>query len=474
MANKDGRETLGITTKKEQALGDWFSEVIVKAGFADYSPVKGCIYYYPPAIYAWEKVQRFADELFNQIDIENVYLPMFIPEEMFAKEAEHVEGFKPEVAWVETDSGKWAVRPTSEVLFSDVFSRKIRSYKDLPLKYNQWCSVVRMETKAVKPFLRGREFLWQETHAIYATKEEAMNDVIYVLNNIYKKISEELLLLPVITGRKSQREKFAGAEFSFGMESIMPDGKALQTGTTHYLGTGFARSFNITFLDENNQTKYVHQTSWGISTRLLGAAIMVHSDNKGIVLNPELIRNKIVFVPIIYKDNQEPVKYAKILAEKLKVFNPIVDDRDYTPGWKFNEWELKGIPLRIEIGPKDLEKKQVVAVLRHSNEKIIIKWDELTEEKINQLFYKMKRELYDNAKRMMDSYLDEAKTLEEFEQKILQNKLIKVHFCDNPECEEKVKEKYGVTSRVIVEEKEGKCIFCNKPSKYVAYFGSSY
>ncbi|MEM2116084.1 MAG: proline--tRNA ligase [Candidatus Woesearchaeota archaeon] len=472
--NMNGRETLGITIKKEDSLGDWFSEVIVKAGFADYSPVKGCIYYYPPAIYAWERIREFANKLFQEIGIEDVYLPLFIPEEMFEKESEHVHGFSPEVAWVETDSGRWAVRPTSEVLFSDVFARKVRSYRDLPIKYNQWCSVVRMETKSVRPFLRGREFLWQETHAVYSCEEDALKDVIYVLNNIYKRISEELLLIPVLAGRKSEKEKFAGARKSFGIEGIMPDGKALQLGTTHYLGQGFARVFDISFLDEKNQKKYVHQASWGISTRMIGAAIMVHSDNKGIVLNPELIKNKIVVVPIVFKESEESKIYAKKIVEKLKLFNPILDDRDYTPGWKFNEWELKGIPLRLEIGPRDVEKRQVIAVLRHNNQRISIGWDELTEEKINQIFEDVKKDLYQNAKKLFDSYLDSAKDLREFEKKLEMGKIIKVNFCDNPECEEKVKEKYGVTSRVIVEEKKGKCIFCDHDSNYVAYFGKSY
>ncbi len=477
MSKEDKRKDLGITEKKEENIGEWFSEVIVKSGFADYSPVKGCIYYLPPAIYAWEQTIKYTDKLFAQIGIENVYLPLFIPEKLFEKEAEHIEGFQPEVAWIENKDDKserLAIRPTSETLFSELFSRLVRSYKDLPIKYNQWCSVVRWETKAVKPFLRGREFLWQETHAIYATEEEAMDDVLKVLD-YYVKIAEDLFCIPVIKGRKSEKEKFAGAIKTFGIEGIMPDGKAIQLGTTHYLGTGFAKAFNITYLDENNEPKPAHQTSWGISTRLLGAAIMLHSDNKGIILPPKLLKHKVVIVPIIFKGKEFVLEKAREIKQMLddNYLNPILDDRDYSPGWKFNEWELKGIPIRIEIGPRDVENKQVVVVLRHSGEKLILKWNNLKNEIYN-LLDKIKQELFERAKKLQEKFLDEAETIDEFEKKLKQNKIIKVHFCDDPNCEEKVKEKFGITSRLIVSEKPGKCIFCGKPSKYVAYFGKAY
>ncbi len=477
MSKEDKRKDLGITEKKEENIGEWFSEVIGKSGFADYSPVKGCIYYLPPAIYAWEQTIKYTDELFAQIGIENVYLPLFIPEKLFEKEAEHIEGFQPEVAWIENKDDKserLAIRPTSETLFSELFSRLVRSYKDLPIKYNQWCSVVRWETKAVKPFLRGREFLWQETHAIYATENEAMDDVLKVLD-YYVKIAEDLFCVPVIKGRKSEKEKFAGAVKTFAIEGVMPDGKAIQLGTTHYLGTGFAKAFDITYLDENNEPKPVHQTSWGISTRLLGAAIMLHSDNKGIVLPPKLLKHKVVIVPIVFKGKEYVMEKAREIKQLLDddYLNPILDDRDYSPGWKFNEWELKGIPIRVEIGPRDVENEQVVVVLRHSGEKLTLKWNNLKEH-IYSLLDKIKRELFERAKKLQEKFLDEAETIDEFEEKLKQNKIIKVHFCDDPSCEEKVKEKYGITSRVIIGEEPGKCIFCGKPSKYVAYFGKAY
>ncbi len=470
----DKRKDLGITVKKEEDLGNWFSEVIVKSGFADYSPVKGCIFYLPPAMEAWNEIIRRTDEEFRKYGIKNVYLPLFIPKRLFLKEADHIKGFNPEVAWIENKENeeKLAIRPTSETLFSELFQKKVRSYRDLPLKYNQWVNIVRWETKAVKPFIRGREFLWQETHAVYATEEEARKDVMDILQ-VYKRIAEEVLRIPIpMMGRKTEKEKFAGAVDTYGIEGIMPDGKAIQLGTTHYLGTGFAKAFDITYLDEKNEEKLCHQTSWGISTRMIGAAIMLHSDNKGIVLPTNLLEFEVVIVPIIKKGVEGILDYSKKIFEELKEegIKVVLDDRDISPGWKFNEWELKGVALRLEIGQKELKDK-TITVAKRTGGKVTIK----SAKEIPELLKKYNEELFKRAKEKTEKFIDKAKTKEEIIEKTKKG-IVVAPFCGDKECEEKINE-LGITTRVIKEEikdKNIKCPFCGKPAKYLVYFGRSY
>lgn len=373
-------QQLAITVKKEENMSEWYTQVITKADLMDYTRVSGCIVFKPNSYQIWEKIQQFFDAKIKKSGVKNAYFPLLIPESLLTKEEEHVEGFTPEVAWV-THSGetqlneRLAVRPTSETLMYDSYSKWIQSYRDLPLRLNQWCSVVRWEFKHPTPFMRNREFLWQEGHTAYATKEEADKEVLEILD-YYKDIYEELLAIPVSQGRKSIGEKFAGADYTTTVEAIAQDGKSIQAATSHHLGQNFAKAFDITFLDKNQKKQHPYQNSWGISTRSLGAMILVHSDNNGLVLPPRVAINKVVIIPLLFKGKEEAVlKKAYELKEILgDDINAIVDDRtEYSPGFKFNEWELKGIPIRIEIGPRDLENNQMVVARRDTGEKQTIK-----------------------------------------------------------------------------------------------------
>src|SRR3989344_4547306 len=359
----------GISVKKTGDLSDWYSEVVQKAELADYSPVKGFMIIRPNAYSIWEKIQDYFNKYLKEKKIRNAYFPLLIPESFFKKESEHAKGFAPELAWIEKNSEedmeRLAIRPTSETIIYDSFSKWIRSWRDLPLKINQWCNVLRWEVKQTKPFLRTREFLWQEGHCVYETKDECDTEVKEILEE-YKKICEELLAIPVISGTKTETERFAGAHYTTTIEALMPDGKALQMGTSHNLGQGFAKSFGIKFKDRNENLGIPWQSSWGISTRLIGAVILMHGDDKGLVLPPKVAENKIVVVPILFKEkNKDIIKKARILEKKLSEFGAFIDSREeYSAGWKFNEWEMKGIPIRIEIGPNDLKKKQIILVRR--------------------------------------------------------------------------------------------------------------
>ena len=373
-------DLLGV--KRSENFGEWFLQVVKKAELADYSPIKGFMILRPRAYSVWEKIQEEFNKTLSRLEVQNAYFPLLIPESFFKREAEHAKGFAPELAYIEkTEEGeRLALRPTSETIIYDSYSKWIRSWRDLPLRINQWANVLRWEVKQTKPFLRTREFLWQEGHDVFATNEEADEDMLKILLE-YKNLVESLLAIPVLSGRKSKMETFFGAKTTMAIEALMPDGKALQCGTSHNLGQSFAKGFDIKFLDRDGKSKYVWQTSWGFSTRLIGAMIMLHSDDKGLVLPPKVARNKIIIIPIIFEKSKELVlKKAEEIRDSLKKFSPLLDSReDRKPGFKFSEWEMKGIPLRIEIGPKDLETKEVVLVRRDTNFKEKVKWEGLSE-----------------------------------------------------------------------------------------------
>jgi len=414
MAKKETKE--GITVKKEENFSEWYTQVIQKADLADYSRVKGCMVIKPNAYFIWEQIQDYFNKRLKQLKVRNAYFPLFIPESFFQKEAEHAQGFKPEVAWIEKEEEgeRLAVRPTSETVIYDSYSKWIRSHRDLPLKINQWVNIVRMETKATRLFIRTREFLWQEGHCVYETEEECDKETVQYLNE-YKKLCEDLLAIPVITGKKSEKEKFAGAYYTLSIESIMPDGKALQMGTSHNLAQNFSKSFCIKFLDQSGKEKLPWQNSWGISTRLIGALAMFHGDDKGLVLPPKVAFNKVVIIPILFKETQEKVlKKAKDIENELKKYSPILDERNYSPGWKFNEWELKGIPIRLEIGPKDVDKKQVVLVRRDNNKKEFVKISSITK-KIDDTLEDMQKSMLEKAQKEMQSKIIKISSFSEFQ-----------------------------------------------------------
>jgi len=479
---EDAKKQLGITVKKEENISEWYSQVIQKAKFADYTSVSGCMVIRPNAYAIWEKIQEIFNKKIKRLGHKNVYFPLFIPEHLFDKEKEHVEGFEPEVAWVERAGAKkleerLAVRPTSETIFYESYAKWIRSHRDLPLLLNQWCSVVRWEFKHPKPFLRTREFLWQEGHTAHATREEAEKEALTILKE-YIDLIENYLAIPVVAGKKTELEKFPGAEYTFTMEALMPSGRALQMGTSHFLGQNFAKAFGIKFLDANGKKKYVWQTSWGISTRLIGAMVLVHGDDKGAIIPPKIAENKLVIVPIYFADSKKKVlEKCRELAKRLAEFNPVVDDREqYTPGWKFNEWELYGIPLRIELGPKDLQKKQAVLVRRDNNEKIVVPLSEI-EGKVKETLETIQKALFEKAKKFLQENTVEVNNREEFLKAIKAGKMAYGYFCETPKCEKAIKKQSAATNRVIPldqKEADAKCFFCGKPAKRKSYFARAY
>ncbi|MBN2421426.1 proline--tRNA ligase [Candidatus Woesearchaeota archaeon] len=472
-----------LTAKKEENIAEWYQQVCLKAELAEYATVKGCMVLRPNGYAIWDSIQKYFDENINKATgVRNAYFPLFIPESFFNREKEHAKGLKIEVAWLDKDvtgdGERLAVRPTSETIMYDSYSRWIRSYRDLPLKMNQWCNVVRWETEATKLFLRSREFLWQEGHCVYETKSECEKETLNYIQ-LYTKLCKELLALPVLTGKKTEKEKFAGADYTMTIESFMPDGKALQCGTSHLLSQNFAKAFNIKYLGKDEKEHTPFQNSWGLSTRLIGASVMTHSDNKGLVLPPRVAENKAIIIPVFIGDSKDKVaKKAKEIAHSLKEFNVILDDREeYNPGWKFTEWELKGIPLRIELGPKDLEKDQVVIVRRDTGVKTFVPLKDL-KRKIEFELEAMHNDLYQKAEKFLKSSLAEAKDWKEFV-KLTANKLVKVPFCGEKDCEDDIKAKTeGVTSRVIpfddAVKKGSKCIHCGKEAKVNVYFSRAY
>ena len=476
----------GVTVKKCQDFSEWYVQVVLKAELADYAPVKGCMIIRPDAYAVWEKIQEVVNQKIKATNHRNAYFPMFIPESFLKKEAAHFEGFTPEVAWI-TQGGdspleeKLAVRPTSETIMYEMYSKWIRSWRDLPLKINQWCNIVRWETKATKLFLRTREFLWQEGHTAHATAEDAEAEVMWALK-MYKDVVENTLAIPVIIGTKSESEKFAGALYTTALESIMPDGKALQMGTSHNLGQHFAKVFNVKYIGEDKADHYVWQTSWGITTRLIGAMIMVHGDDKGLVMPPKVAPIQVVIVPIPFKGQEAEAIAAKTkeIAETLKNhgISVILDDRqEYTPGWKFNQWELKGVPIRIELGPRDLKNGQVVMVRRDNCQKSFVKEAEIMTS-VERLLEEIQDSMLAKAKAILADKTTTVQSYEEFKQ-VLEAKggFIKAAWCGSPECEAKVKDETGATIRIRpfqTEKPATGCVVCDKEAPETAYWARSY
>ena len=476
---KEDKKVKEITSMDED-FAKWYTDVVLKAELVGYTAVKGCMVIRPYGYAIWENIQKTLDGMFKATGHENVYMPMFIPESLLQKEKDHVEGFAPEVAWV-THGGeekleeRFCVRPTSETLFCEHYSNIVHSWRDLPKLYNQWCSVVRWE-KTTRPFLRSREFLWQEGHTLHSSKDEAMAETIQMLN-IYADFCENYLAMPVVKGVKTAKERFAGAEDTFTIEALMHDGKALQSGTSHYFGDGFARAFDIQYSDKENKLQYPHQTSWGVTTRLIGAIIMTHGDESGLVLPPMIAPTQLVIVPIAL--HKEGVKEkATELFEGLKTkFRAKIDLSEQSPGWKFAEYEMKGVPLRLEIGPRDIENGQCVLARRDNGEKIVVSLDELNQ-KVEELLKDIQNNLYNKAKARREEMTYTAKTLEEFKE-IADNKpgFIKAMWCGCRECEDKIKEYAGVTSRCIPFEGEAisdTCVVCGKKADKLLYWGKAY
>ncbi len=477
---KDKKLVEAITSMEED-FAQWYTDVVKKAELIDYTSVKGCMVIKPAGYAIWENIQHELDRRFKETGVQNVYLPMFIPESLLQKEKDHVEGFAPEVAWVtmgglEPLQEKICVRPTSETLFCDFYANDVHSYRDLPRVYNQWCSVVRWE-KTTRPFLRSREFLWQEGHTAHATAEEAEERTIQMLN-VYADFCEEALAIPVIKGRKTDKEKFAGAEATYTIESLMHDGKALQSGTSHNFGDGFAKAFGIQFTDKDNTLKYVHQTSWGLSTRMIGGIIMVHGDNSGLVLPPFIAPVQVMVIPV-QMQKEGVLDKAREIEQALAQAGLRVklDDSEKSPGWKFSDQEMRGIPVRVELGPKDIEAGQAVIVRRDTREKIFAPIGELAG-RIRETLDVMQKDMLERARAHRDAHTYTAHDLAELKD-IADNKpgFIKAMWCGCRECEDALKEEAGVTSRCIPFEQEkigDVCVYCGKPAKKMVYWGKAY
>ncbi|MFR3729954.1 proline--tRNA ligase [Lacrimispora sp.] len=466
-------------TSMEVDFAQWYTDVVKKAELIDYSSVKGCMVIKPAGYAIWENIQSELDRRFKETGVENVYMPMFIPESLLEREKDHVEGFAPEVAWV-THGGleplqeRLCVRPTSETLFCDFYSKEIQSYRDLPKLYNQWCSVVRWE-KTTRPFLRSREFLWQEGHTAHATAEEAQARTEQMLN-LYADFCEEVLAMPVIRGKKTDKEKFAGAEATYTIEALMHDGKALQSGTSHNFGDGFAKAFEIQYSDKENKLQYVHQTSWGMTTRLIGAIIMVHGDDNGLVLPPRIAPTQVIIVPV-QQQKEGVLEKAFELKTVLSNFRVKVDDSDKSPGWKFSESEMRGIPVRVEIGPRDLAENQAVLVRRDTHEKITVSLDILAE-KVEQLLSDIQKDMFERARLHRDEHTYEAVDMDTFIKTVEEKPgFVKAMWCGCQECEDKIKELTGATSRCMPFKQEklaDTCICCGKPAAKMVYWGRAY
>ncbi len=468
-------------TDMEVDFTQWFTDVCIKAELVDYSGIKGLFIMRPYGYAIWENIQKYLDARFKELGHENVAMPLLIPESLLQKEKDHVEGFAPECAWVTMGGSeelpeRLCVRPTSETLFCDHWSHVVHSWRDLPMKYNQWCSVLRWE-KTTRPFLRGREFLWQEGHTIHATEKEAREETLQMLE-VYADCCEKMLAMPVIRGNKTEKEKFAGAVNTYTIECMMHDHKALQSGTSHYFGTGFTQAFNITFTDKENKLCYPHQTSWGLSTRVIGGIIMTHGDNSGLVLPPNIAPIQVIVVPVA-QHKEGVIEKASELLDTLKSsgIRARMDDSDNSMGWKCSQWEMKGVPLRIEIGPRDIENGVCMAVRRDNGEKVEVQLAELTDH-VPQLLDTVQQGLFDKAKNNLDSHIFEAHSLEEA--KKLQEEhggFIKTMWCGDVACEERMKDEAGMSSRCIPfaqEDLGGVCPICGRPAKKMIYWGVAY
>ena len=476
---------VGITVSKSEDFSEWYTQVVIKSELADYAPVKGLIVLRPDGYSIWESIKESLDKKLKETGHRNGFLPILIPESLLGKEKKHFEGFNPEVFWV-THSGdseigdKLALRPTSETLAYSLFSKWIRSWRDLPLKINFWNSALRAEIKGTKPFLRTSEFLWQEGHTVHATKDEAEKEVADILE-LYKKTIEEELAVPVITGKKSEKDKFVGAIYTDTLESLMPDGKALQMGTSHFLGENFSKPFDVKYLDDNNTETFAWQTSWGVSWRLIGGMIMTHGDDKGLVLPPKIAPIQVVIIPIYYSDDEKGnvIQKANQIKNDLSKINLRVhlDDRDQlTPGFKFNDWEMKGIPIRIEIGPKDIAKNQLVLAKRHNQTKTSIDINSFTE-KISSELKNIQKEMFDAAKKILNERIVRVSEYQQFKEELENGKMIDCSWCGNQTCEDKIKEETSADLRVIPfnrQQKSETCIYCKNSGTTNALFAKGY
>lgn len=467
-------------TSMEEDFAQWYTDVVKKAELMDYSSIKGCMIYKPAGYALWENIQKELDRRFKETGVQNVYMPMFISESLLNKEKDHVEGFAPEVAWV-TQGGlnelqeRFCVRPTSETLFCDFYKDDIQSYRDLPKVYNQWCSVVRWE-KETRPFLRSREFLWQEGHTAHATEEEAQERTEQMLH-VYERFCEDVLAIPMICGQKTEKEKFAGAKATYTIEALMHDGKALQSGTSHNFGDGFAEAFGIQYTDKNNELQYVHQTSWGMSTRIIGALIMVHGDNSGLVLPPKIAPVQAMVIPIQQQKEGVLDKAEELLDTLKEKFRVQIDRSEKSPGWKFAEQEMRGIPVRIELGPKDIEKGQCILVRRDTREKYPVSFEELSG-RLGELLEQIQADMFERAKKFRDSHISDAKNYAEFKDAVEHRPgFIRGMWCGDQACEDKIKEETTATSRCMPFEQEqisDVCVCCGRPAKKLVFWGKAY
>lgn len=478
MAENEKKFVTELTDINED-LSQWYTDVITKANLCDYGPVKGTMVIKPYGFEIWEHIKEYLDIEFKKAGSKNAYFPMLIPESFLKKEAEHVEGFAPEVAVVTYAGGqelaeKLIVRPTSETIIGEMYSKWIKSYRDLPMIMNQWCNVVRWE-KTTRPFLRTSEFLWQEGHTVQATEKDAVDNTIKMLD-VYVKMCKELLAIPVLSGRKTEREKFAGAVDTYGIEAVMRDGKCLQAGTSHYLGTNFAKSADIKYLDKDGEWKYGYTTSWGVSTRLIGAVIMTHGDERGIKLPPRIAPVQVVIVPIAQHKEGVLDKATELFTElKNAGIRTYLDDGNQSPGWKFNQWEMKGVPLRIELGPRDIENNACVVVRRDTHEKLNLPLDDLSKQIVD-LLDKVQQNMYDMALSFVKDNSYEVNTIDEMVDCINNKHVSIAYHCGDIECEEALKAETGIQSRVIICEDNGehKCIRCGNKAKHKAYFAKQY
>ena len=478
----DNKKMVTAITARDEDFAKWYTDVVRKAELCDYSCVRGCMVIKPYGYAIWEHIQRILDTRFKELGHENVAMPMFIPESLLQKEKDHVEGFAPEVAWVTHGGGeelpeRLCVRPTSETLFCEHYKTAVQSYRDLPKLYNQWCSVVRWE-KTTRPFLRTLEFFWQEGHTVHATAEEAIEETERMLN-VYADFCELSLAIPVLKGEKTAKEKFAGAEATYTVEALMHDGKALQSATSHYFGDGFARAFEIQYTDKENKLRYPHQTSWGISTRIIGGIIMTHGDDNGLVLPPAVAPVQVVLIPIAFHKDARVLDRVHELCAQLKAagIRAKVDDSEQSPGWKFAEYEMKGVPLRVEMGPRDLEKGECVVVSRDNREKTALAAEELAA-RIPGLLDALRDRLFERAQENRERRTFAAETLPEMiEIANRESGFIKASWCGELACEEALKEQAGVTSRCMPFDQSEcgeKCVVCGTPAKKLVYWGKAY
>ncbi len=468
-------------TNIEEDFAQWYTDIVLKAELADYTDVKGFISIRPYGYAIWENIQKYTDNLLKKNGVKNIAMPVLIPESLLQKEKDHVEGFAPEVAWVTMGGGeeleeRLCVRPTSETVFSTMYSKWLSSWRELPFLYNQWCNVLRWE-KETRPFLRSREFLWQEGHTIHETAEEAQKFTLQILD-VYADVIENLLAIPVLKGRKTKTEQFAGADATYTVETLMHDGRALQAGTSHYFGQNFSKPFEIKFQNREGKEEYAYQTSWGISTRLIGAVIMAHGDNRGLKLPPRVAPIQVVIVPVaMHKEGvkEKAEELYNSLSEKYRVELDVREQ--YSPGYKFNDWEMRGVPVRIEIGPRDIEANKCVVVRRDTAEKIDVSLDELSE-KLNEILESIQKNMYEECKKNVEQKTTVATNMDEFTENLNNNQgYVKTMWCGDAECEEKIHELTGAKSRCMPFEQEkisDKCVYCGKPADKMVVWGRQY